>query len=397
MRILQLLEATLGGVGRHVIDLTEGLLDRGHEVHVAYSDLRSDQVFADDVRRIRAHPDLRFLPLAMRREPSASDAFAIWKFRQYLRREGPFDLVHCHSTKAGIVGRLGAAGLSSKRIYTAHGFFTMDRSHSPLARRTIGSLEAMLARFGDGVIVVSREEYAHALALGIPASQLSLIPNGAAAHGSGAPVGDRPAVRRDLGIGAEEFLIGFVGRLVPVKSPATMLEAFAAFRGRSQVPAKLAMVGDGPLAEDLRRQAAKLGLQRDIVWVGTRNARPLMCAFDVLCLTSHSEGTPLVALEALVQGLPIVATEVGHIPEIVRPGENGFIVPLRGVTEIAAALDILSRDAALRDRMGRASHNLSPNFSIEKMIEHTISFYRQVAFGPGRVVATPDLKITASH
>ncbi len=397
MKLLQLIEATSGGVGRHVIDLTEGLLARGHEVHLAYSDLRADHIFTDDVRRLGAHADIHLLPVTMRRAPGPSDILAIWKLRQHLRREGPFDLVHCHSTKAGIVGRLGVIGSSAKCIYTPHMFFTMDRSNSSLARCAVAGLEAALSRFGDGVVVISREEYAHALALGISASQLCLIPNGVVLDPRGSSTADRVPVRRELNVDADEILVGFVGRLVPAKSPQTMLDAFAAFRRGSPVRAKLVMVGDGPLAGELRRQAAILGVEPHVVWLGPRDARPLMNAFDVFCLTSNSEGTPLVALEAMAQGLPIVATEVGQISEIVQPGVNGFIAPVGGVAEIAAALDALSRDAELRDRMGRASRTLSRNFSIDRMIDQTVAFYRQLAPGARSESPSPNLKIAASR
>ncbi len=176
-----------------------------------------------------------------------------------------------------------------------------------------------------------------------------------------------------------------------------MLEAFAAFRRLNSASATLVMVGDGPLSGALRKQAAHLGIESDVVWAGSRAARPLLDAFDILCITSNSEGTPLVALEGLAHGLPIVATDVGQIPEIVQPGINGFIAPVGGVREIAEALQCLASDVEMRDRMGRASRALSQNFSLDKMIEQTIGYYQHLVYGPDNPQVASDLKVAASR
>src|ERR1019366_7679961 len=99
MKLLELVEAAAAGVGRHVIDLTEGLLARGHEVHLLYSTLRCDQVFIIGLRRLRAHTRLHAVPLNVRRAPSVRDILAIHPLRQYVLPQGPFEAVHCHSTK----------------------------------------------------------------------------------------------------------------------------------------------------------------------------------------------------------------------------------------------------------------------------------------------------------
>src|SRR4026208_1672455 len=98
MRILELTEAAAGGVGRRVIDLTEGLLARGHEGHLAHSTLRADEVFAQDLRRLESSSGLETFRIQMRHAPSLTDIGAILALRRYMRARGPFDVVHCHST-----------------------------------------------------------------------------------------------------------------------------------------------------------------------------------------------------------------------------------------------------------------------------------------------------------
>jgi glycosyltransferase involved in cell wall biosynthesis len=396
MKLLQLVEATAAGVGRHVIDLTDGLLARGHEVHLFYSDVRSDAVFNEDLRRIAVWPRFRSSRIPMSREPSAGDLSVIRALRLHVRDCGPFDLIHCHSTKAGLIGRLGATRGFGRRLYTPHGFFTMDPTRGSLARRAVTLVEAVLAKHCDGVIAVSGVEYEHAINLGISRSKLYLIPNGVANDGNGPSHRDRIDLRRSWGVRDDELCIGFVGRFVPVKSPETMLQSFATLAGRVDIPVRLVMVGDGPLSPKLRRLATHLGVESRICWLGERDGKLLMNAFDIFALTSDSEAAGLVVLEAIARGLPIVATSVGLIPQAVHPGVNGFVAPVRGVSEIAAGLEALVRDPALRDRMGRASRAVSKNFSLDRMVDQTVALYDQIVAGVWKGSASADWKVAAS-
>ena len=395
MRLALLVEAPAAGVGRHVIDLGETLSSLGHEVHLIYSDLRADQVFRDDLDRLSRLPRVHASQIPMRREVSASDLTAVRSLRRYLNTHGPFDLIHSHSTKAGLVGRLGAVGRPMKRVYTPHMFFTMQLARNAGLRRAVGMLETGLSRLCDGVIVVSHEEYAHALTeLKIAPGKLRLIPNGVAGHQDPAPR-ERAELRRAWGIREKEVCVGFAGRLVAQKSPQTMLESFAALLRRAVQPVKLVMVGDGPLAPEVRQMAAKLRIERDVVFLGARNARPLMQGFDIFALTSDCEGHALVVLEAMACGLPVVATAVGGIADTVRPGANGFIAPVRGVAEIARSLEALVGNPALRARMGNASRTLARNFSVRRMAERTLAFYEEVISAARGANISPDFELTS--
>jgi glycosyltransferase involved in cell wall biosynthesis len=378
VKILQLLEAAATGAGRHVVDLTEGLLARGHEVHLLYSPLRCDRVFVAGLDHLKTKRNFHSLPVSIQRYPSTSDLLVIAKLRRYLRTCGPFDLVHCHSTKAGLIGRAGLIGLSVKRLYTPHGFLSMDPATGPVTAGIASRLEKVLAKLAAGVAVVSREEYAHAVAIGIPHGRLCLIPNGVVPAPIDNLENQRFSSRRDWGLEEGEVCIGFVGRLTPVKAPEVMLNSFAAFRRRCRAPARLVMIGDGPLSAALRRQAANLNLEGNVLWLGARDARPLMPGFDIFALTSKSEGHPLVVLEAMTRGLPIVATRVGGIADTVRSGVNGFIGPVGDEDSIANALQKLADDSALRTRMGQASRSLSRHFSADRALEQTLAFYQEI-------------------
>ncbi len=145
-----------------------------------------------------------------------------------------------------------------KRLYTPHGFLSMDPAAGRVTARIASGLEKVLAKFAAGVAVVSREEYAHAVEIGIPRGKLCLIPNGVAPPSMDDVEIQRSSWRSDWGLEEDDVCIGFAGRFAPVKAPEVMLDSFAAFRRQSRVPARLVMIGDGPLAAALRRQAAKL-------------------------------------------------------------------------------------------------------------------------------------------
>lgn len=396
MKVLELVESAGAGVGRHVLELTNGLIARGHQVHLLYSAERADRMFEADLRNIESDSGLHAFEISMRHWPGNSDITAALALRQHLRRHGPFDLLHCHSTKAGLIGRLGLAGHPVKRLYTPHMFFTMQPKRTVPPKWAVAMLEVSLSRLCDRVIAVSREEYSHALTLGIPAGRISLIPNGVTLNQPRLSVADRDAIRRAWGLRETEACIGFVGRLANQKSPETLLRSFAALLQRTAVPVRLVIIGEGPLEKSLRQLAADLHIAERITWLGACDARPVMGAFDMLALTSVSEGHPLVVLEAMARGLPIVATRVGGISETVQHGVNGFIAPVRGVQEIAAALETLVHDPELRERMGQASLTLSRNFSVDRMVDQTIALYEQVISGYPATASSQNVKAAAT-
>jgi glycosyltransferase involved in cell wall biosynthesis len=396
VKILQLVESSAGGVGRHVMDLTAGLLARNHEVDLVYSDLRADRVFREDLTRLSAEPRMSVMRLPMHHAPHWRDWNAIRTLRKYVRERGPFDIVHCHSTKAGLIGRLGLAGVAVRRLYSPHGFLPMNPDQGRALRRVGRILESALARMCDGVVTVSKEERSYAVGMGIPAEKLCLIRNGVSAPAM-EEMADRGALRRTWNVRDDEVCIGFVGRLVPVKAPGVALRAFAQpdfIRGRRL---RLVVVGDGPLRREMGRLADSLGIVDQVTWLGEQNAKALMHAFDLLLLSSDSEANPLVVLEAIARGLPVVATSVGGIAETVRHGVNGFVAPVRGVREIATALETLASDAELRVRMGKASLELFRNFSVDRMVDQTAALYSQVASGSWKGGPVQDMRLAPTR
>ena len=366
-RVLMVVESSSGGTGRHVVDLCRGLVARGCEVHLLYSDGRTDRLFLEGLCSL---PNVRCKPLPMRTSIHPSDLVTVLETRRYLHLQGPFDAIHGHSSKGGAIARLAALGLDVPVFYTLHGFIIMDPDLARWKRAFYLLVELALSLCTRRIIAVSPEERRAAVRMGLGKSRVALVPNGVAA-GELTP---RAHARRAIGVGDDELLIGFVGRFVSQKAPQVILRAMA--RVTAAAPeARLALVGAGPLEEPMRRLAVELGVADRILWLGERDARTVMAGFDVFAISSCKEGLPYVVLEAMSAGLPVVATDTAGVESMVQPGVNGTVVKCGDAEGFADALIELARDPQRLARYGCASLDKVRGFSTDEMIDKTLAVY----------------------
>lgn len=177
LRLLEVLEPSGGGSGRHMLDLCRGMIARGHHVEAVYSPLRAEEGF---VRELKSLGLAAVHSVDMARSPGLSDIPAHRALTRIIGRDR-FDIIHGHSSKAGALTRLRLPGVHIPRVYTPHAFRTMDPGLGRLGHLIYGGIETLLARaFTDKLICVSEDEHRHALALGMPAEKLSVVVNGAA-------------------------------------------------------------------------------------------------------------------------------------------------------------------------------------------------------------------------
>lgn len=370
-KVLIVVEAAGGGSGRHVIELAEGLVAAGCSVHLIYSELRMDANFRYGLAGLKG---VRLLSVPMRREPHWSDLSCMMRIRRYIRTAGGFDVIHAHSSKAGVLARLAAVGCGAARIYTPHAMRTMDPTLNPILHLSCRITEVALARMcSDSVIAVSSSERNHILSQGVPPKKTCVVVNGVPRL----PAADRQAIRRSLGIAENDFCVGFIGRLVVQKAPERFIDAFAAL-ARSVPNARGVIVGSGPLQESVRRAAENAGIFDKIAWITDQAGQAVLPAFDVLLLPSLYEGMPYVLLEALAAGVPIIATDVGGAEEAIEDGLTGFILPQNAAKDLEAHLVRLARDEVLRQKMKTASLRKSLDLSLEHMVSQTIAVYRGV-------------------
>jgi len=197
--------------------------------------------------------------------------------------------------------------------------------------------------------VVCRAAYRHARAIGVARERLHFVPNGVpVAHAAIAPA----VLARRLGVDVDAPLVGFVGRLSPEKAPDVFVRMAAQLADRQSRPA-FVVVGDGPMRERAIDCARSLGIRERIHFVGERHDVPaLLPSLAALVVPSHAEGMPLALMEAMAAGVPVVATSVGGIPELVRHDETGLLVDDGDVNGFAAAVDRLLDDRAWASGLG---------------------------------------------
>jgi glycosyltransferase involved in cell wall biosynthesis len=304
-----------------------------------------------------------------------------------LRRTRP-DVVHTHSSKAGMLGRWAARRAAVPVvIHSVHGFPFHD--YMPAPRRSLyRALERAAARLTDRFICVSRADIAKGVAAGVFREQdAELIRSGIELAPYRRAAGSGAAVRSGLGIPADVPLAGMVACLKPQKDPLAFVAAAAAVRKR--VPdAWFLLVGDGQLRPAVAAAVSRLGLADRLVLAGWRRDIPaVMDALDVLVLTSLHEGLPRVIPEAMASGRPVVATAVDGSPEAVAEGETGHLVPPRDPEAVAARTAALLADPARARRMGAAARERVAEWDIDEMVRRQERLYERLLAGRAREAA----------
>ncbi|WP_312413218.1 glycosyltransferase family 4 protein [Shinella sp.] len=371
LRLLQVLEPSGGGSGRHFIDLCRGMQARGHSVHAIYSPVRAEERFVAELSALGI-AGTHIVP--MNRSPGPAD-FGAWRqLNGVMRQAGPFDIIHGHSSKAGALARLRLPGPHVPRVYTPHAFRTMDPGLGKSGRRIYGLIETMLAHMlTDRLICVSKDEYAHARSLGMPREKLTIVVNGVETP----PDDTRARVRKELGIPADALLYGFVGRLCHQKAPERLVAAFDLLAGHLS-RAHLLMIGTGEAQEATRsRIAASSHAGR--MHLTTRFAgAEAMAAIDVLVMPSRYEAMSYVMLEAAAAGKPLVLTDVGGASMVLKDKHNGLLIENTDNPErLAGAMLHLGNP----DRLARytaAAVARSGDYALERMIDETEAIYRSL-------------------
>ena len=366
LRVLHVTEASCAGVGGHVLDLVEGLPLINCDVHLIYSPGRADEPFLE---RIKKNTNAKFQQMEMRRMPGIKDLNLARNIATYARQNGPFDIIHAHSTKAGGLTRMPFVRFPGKNVYTPNGIFTMNPTLGLVPRFMARRIELALANRSQAVVAVSPEEKQHMLEIGMPETKVQFIANGVADRNWPA----KTTTRKALGLDPGSIIVGFLGRLANQKNPLLMIDAFAKMNPGSNV--RLAMVGTGPLAAKCKQLSETLGIESRIDWLGFKTAEQAMPAFDMFVMPSQYEGMPYVMMEAMSIGLPIVATEVGGTSVGIEPGVNGYIVKRGDANGLAHHMQKLAENQQLRHQFANASKSRALQFNVGEMVRQTKTLY----------------------
>jgi len=383
VRVLRLIaRLNMGGPALHVSYLTKGLADRGYATTLAAGSLargESTMSFVASELGVAIEP----IPQLHREISPVYDPLSVARIRRLIHRERPH-ILHTHTAKAGAVGRLAALLAGDDRppiiVHTFHGH-VLRGYFDPVRTGILSGLERGLARITTRLVAVSPEVRDDLVALGVaPAEKFSVIRLGIDLDDRIGDSGDAgSSLRRLFGVSPDEFVVGWVGRMTAIKRVPDVLLAFRRLRDRG-VNARLCLVGDGPDREAVEQRAHDLGVARHTLFVGyQRDVAAYYSFFDAFVLTSANEGTPVVAIESLAAGRPVVATRVGGTPDVVQDGADGMLVPVGDVEAIAAALETLAADPELRRRLGEhGRERVIPRYRVERLVDDVDALYREL-------------------
>lgn len=349
--------AELGGAQSHVAELLRGFHGR-YELHLASSVEGPLIAFARDLG-VYVH----LLPGLQRTINPLNDVRAVHECVDLLRRIQP-DIVHLHSSKAGFIGRIATHIAKIPVVFTAHGW-GFKPGVPPSRRIVVWSSERVVSGFTNKIICVS--DYDRNLALRYKISnpkQLITIHNGLS-H-------DAPQASPSKG---EELSVIMTARFQEPKEQQLLLRAFAQCKASN---IRLLFVGDGPQINDSKALSARLDLENRVSFLGDRDDVPTLLAHaHVFVLLSRYEGLPISILEAMRANLPVIASRVGGVPELVRHGASGYLVPPGDARAVAGGIITLASSPALRVSMGAKGRQIfEAKFTQDQMLARIEAVYQ---------------------
>ncbi|CUS77491.1 Glycosyltransferase involved in cell wall bisynthesis [Candidatus Kryptonium thompsonii] len=363
MKILYVVtSAGFGGASMHVLQLMRYMRGLGHSVGL---------VSAPEPRLVREAREMGVEifqnPYFVRRLHLVNDLRAFIPVYKAIKKFKP-DIIHAHSSKAGIIARFWSAVLNVKPVvFTAHGWvFTEGKKF--WKRWLLAQVERVASIVTTKIICVSEHDRELAIEFKVaPPEKLLVIHNGVDPSlfqniVKSQPHNDKP-------------IVTFVGRLAPPKDLFFLIDV-----AENIDNAVFWIVGDGELREKVQRYVSKKGLTDRIVLWGERYDIPeIFSKTDIFVLPSRWEGLPLTIIEAMMAGLPVVASNVGGVPELVEDGVNGFLVPPGDIVKFTKALQTLIENETLRKEMGEAGRaKAMKNFSLDKMLSKTVEVYYEL-------------------
>jgi glycosyltransferase involved in cell wall biosynthesis len=378
VRVLRIFSRlNIGGPSVHVILLSAGLRPLGYETRlvVGRESPREGNMLALAAERSVVCEAMAGLG---REIAPLQDLRALAGLVRLMRAWRPA-IVHTHTAKAGLLGRIAAraAGVPTV-VHTYHGH-VLRGYFSPATTAVFRWLETRLAASADALVAVSESVKQDLVRLGVAsAERIRVVPLGLDLAHLAAEL-PRGVLRREAGIPEEAPLVGMVGRLVPIKDVPTFLQAARIVRER-RTDARFALVGDGEERPGLESLCRELGLDGAVTFFGWR--RDLAAVYgdlDVVVNASRNEGTPVALIEALAASRPVVATRVGGTPDLLGEGERGRLVPPGAPEALAqAVLETLDQSEAARRRAQAGREHVMTRHSSDRLVRDVDALYREL-------------------
>jgi glycosyltransferase involved in cell wall biosynthesis len=356
----------IGGSQIHVRDLAVAMQGRGHDVHVLCG---GDGVYFDMLREVGVAATS--VPSLVRPVRPALDRKCYNELKSLFAVHQP-DLVHSHSSKAGILGRLAAYKSNIQNIFSAHGW-SFTPGISKKSAWVYKRIERQAARWCDRILVGCEGDRQYALQHSVASpDKIKTIWYGMH-HGDQDPIAVPEKQPPNLLM---------VARFEKQKDHATLISALAKIKDLSWT---IDLLGDGPLRPEVEASAIRLGIADRIQFRGAVPSTQYLGAAQLFLLITQWEGLPLSTIEAMRTGLPMIGSRVGGIPEQITEGENGFLVDRGNVDELAVRLRTLVSDARMRKDFGdHGRKRFLKDFTYQRMLIDVEAVYRDVVSAGGR-------------
>jgi glycosyltransferase involved in cell wall biosynthesis len=383
VRVIRIIaRLNVGGPARHVTILDRGLGARGYDTLLVYGPSGPDEGSLE--RLAEALPTYPIQDLGRRIRPT-SDLRAFVRLVRLMFARQP-QVIHTHTAKAGALGRVAALLYNSTRrkqhravvVHTFHGHVLegyFGRTGSWLTRVA----ERALGLITDCVIAISESQHADLVGrFRVSSSEKTVVvPLGLELDNLLGMTAGQPSLRPELGLASDAIVIGYVGRLVPIKDLPLLVHAFSLVAAVDD-RVHLLIAGDGPARAELTALCGALGITARCHLIGwCDDLTRLYATCDLVALTSITEGTPVALIEAMAAGLPVVALRVGGVPDVIEDGVTGLLVSDRDPAVFARALRTLIEDGPSRRKLAQqARERARDRYSSTRLISEIDQLYR---------------------
>jgi len=368
-RVLHIItKLELGGAQKSTLEILSNLDRNKYKIFL----ISSDGLLADEARKIDAL-EVKLLPSLKREINPIFDGWAFVDLYRFIK-ENKIDIVHTHSSKAGILGRWAAYLAGVKIIiHTIHGWEFHERQNRLIKWLFIG-LERLTAKITTQLIAVCRADIEKGLNYNIGARDKYRLIYYGIDYGA---FNNAPSLKRNsLGLKEDTFTIGMIACFKPQKAHSDFIKA-ASLIAKEMPNVQFLLVGDGVLRPKITQQIERHGLRDRFILTGWRRDIPqLLSILDTIVLSSLWEGLPIILLEAMAAGLPVVATNVGGVSEIIQDGNTGFLVPVGDYSKLAERILFLAHNSSLCEEMSKCAKGLlDGRFNTSSMVNQIEETY----------------------
>lgn len=370
-------EALGGGVRRHIIDLIENIDKNIFEIYFIYNLDRADSIIKEKISYMKKNGINLIEIEKFNREIGFNDIKAYRSIYRELKKIKP-DIVHCHSSKAGALGRIAAKKLGVKQIYyTPHAYYFQNPDSSKLKKNIYIFLESILSRyFTTKTINVSHGERKIALDYKLDKEEKFIVIYNGIEKNNIVSESKRSILMNEFNIAKDDIVVGVIARLNKQKDPDTFID-IAKFVLSKYDKVKFIYVGDGELYNHINDRINKLNLNKNIILTGFRkDTEDILDIFDIFLTTALYEGMPYALIEASRAKLPIIATNITGNNEIVKNNENGYLFNRYDIEDESLKIINIIKDKNKLLEMSNKSYEFFENdFTINIMIDKYEKLY----------------------